>query len=253
MAHVVSFSNQKGGVGKTTSCVNLAAYIAASGYKVLLVDLDSQANATSALGVFDKKADNSIYTALCTGDIEPCIIKSGDCGFDFVPSSEDLTAAELELKDRDSREYVLKGVLSSIEGKYDYIFIDCAPSINLLLVNALAASDGVIIPLQCEYFALEGMNQLLNTVRLVKKHLNKDIEVEGVLLTMYSRTRLASEVESHVRALFKSAVFDTKIPRNIRLAEAPSFAKTINSYDDKCAGALAYKALAKEYISKRKE
>ena len=251
MAYVVSFSNQKGGVGKTTSCVNLAAYIALSGYKVLLVDLDSQANASSALGVFDKKAENSIYTALCTGDIRPCIVKGAD--FDFVPSSRDLTGAELELNDKEDREFVLKNALSAVLDDYDYIFIDCAPSINLLLVNALTASKGVIIPLQCEYFALEGMNQLLNTVRLVKKHLNPSIEIDGVLLTMSMRNKLAKDVEKNVRSLFKSAVFDTKIPRNIRLAEAPSFAKTINNYDDKCAGALAYKALAQEFISKHKE
>ena len=251
MAYVVSFSNQKGGVGKTTSCVNLAAYIALSGYKVLLVDLNSQANASSALGVFDKKAENSIYTALCTGDIRPCIVKGAD--FDFVPSSRDLTGAELELNDKEDREFVLKNVLSAVLDDYDYIFIDCAPSINLLLVNALTASKGVIIPLQCEYFALEGMNQLLNTVRLVKKHLNSSIEIDGVLLTMCMRNKLAKDVEKNVRSLFKSAVFDTKIPRNIRLAEAPSFAKTINNYDDKCAGALAYKALAQEFISKHKE
>lgn len=251
MAYVVSFSNQKGGVGKTTSCVNLAAYIALSGYKVLLVDLDSQANASSALGVFDKKAENSIYTTLCTGDIRPCIVKGAD--FDFVPSSRDLTGAELELNDKEDREFVLKNALSSVLDDYDYIFIDCAPSINLLLVNALTASNGVIIPLQCEYFALEGMNQLLNTVRLVKKHLNPSIAIDGVLLTMCMRNKLAQDVEKNVRSLFKSAVFDTKIPRNIRLAEAPSFAKTINNYDDKCAGALAYKALAQEFISKHKE
>lgn len=251
MAYVVSFSNQKGGVGKTTSCVNLAAYIALSGYKVLLVDLDSQANASSALGVFDKKAENSIYTALCTGDIRPCIVKGTN--FDFVPSSRDLTGAELELKDKEDREFVLKNALSAVLDDYDYIFIDCAPSINLLLVNALTASKGVIIPIQCEYFALEGMNQLLNTVRLVKKHLNPSIEIDGMLLTMCMRNKLAQDVEKNVRSLFKSAVFDTKIPRNIRLAEAPSFAKTINNYDDKCAGALAYKALAQEFISKHKE
>ena len=251
MAYVVSFSNQKGGVGKTTSCVNLAAYIALSGYKVLLVDLDSQANASSALGVFDKKAENSIYTALCTGDIRPCIVKGAD--FDFVPSSRDLTGAELELNDKEDREFVLKNVLSPVLEDYDNILIDCAPSITLLLANALTASKGVIIPLQCEYFALEGMNQLLNTVRLVKKHLNPSIEIDGVLLTMSMRNKLAKDVEKNVRSLFKSAVFDTKIPRNIRLAEAPSFAKTINNYDDKCAGALAYKALAQEFISKHKE
>lgn len=253
MAYVVSFSNQKGGVGKTTSCVNLAAYVASLGYKILLIDFDSQANATSALGVFDKKNENSIYTALCDGKIKPYIRKNCDCGFDFVASSIDLTGAELELKDKQNREYVLKNILEDVANDYDFVFIDCAPSINLLLVNALAASDGVIIPLQCEYFALEGMNQLLNTVRLVKTHLNPNLRIDGILLTMFMQNKLAKDVEKQIRDLFGKSVFQTKIPRNVRLAEAPSFAKTIKNYDDKCAGALAYKALATEFISKHKE
>ena len=153
----------------------------------------------------------------------------------------------------EDREYKLKEKIDSQKDKYDYIIIDCPPSLGLITLNAFTASDSVLIPVQCEYFALEGMNQLLNTVRLVKKHLNPSIEIEGVLLTMCMRNKLAQDVEKNVRSLFKSAVFDTKIPRNIRLAEAPSFAKTINNYDDKCAGALAYKALAQEFISKHKE
>lgn len=251
MAHVVSFSNQKGGVGKTTSCVNLASYVASSGYKVLLVDLDPQANATSTLGVFDKNVDNSIYGALFGQDVTECV----RCGeeFDFIPSSQDLISAELELKDAPSREYALKNVLDGIGGKYNFIFIDCPPTIGLLLVNALTASNGVIIPLQCEYFALEGLNQLLNTVRLVKKHLNKGLQIDGILLTMFGKTRLATDVENEVRNLFGNKVFLTKIPRNVRLSEAPSYAKTIRQYDNKCAGARAYASVASEFISQFKE
>ena len=253
MAYVVSFSNQKGGVGKTTSCVNLAAYIALSGYKVLLVDLDSQANASSALGVFDKNIHDSIYSVLYGEPIEKCIRRQWECGFDFIPSCRDLAGAELELKDRQEREYALKRIIEQINDEYDFIFIDCAPSINLLMINALTASDAVVIPIQCEYFALEGLNQLLNTVRLVKKSLNPSLKIDGVLLTMYMQNRLAKDVESHVRELLGKVVFDTKIPRNVRVAEAPSFAKTILQYDKNCAGARAYKTLADEFISKHKE
>ncbi len=251
MAHVVSFSNQKGGVGKTTSCVNLASYVASSGYKVLLVDLDPQANATTSLGVFDKNPHNSIYSALCGVPITDCARKGDD--FEFIPSAQDLAGATVELNDVKRREYVLSNVLHEIKDNYDFVFIDCPPSIGLLLINALTASDGVIVPLQCEFFALDGLNQLFNTVRLVKKHLNPDIDIDGILLTMFSKTRLALDVEREVRNMFGDAVFCTKIPRNIRLSEAPSFAKTIKQYDNKCAGAKAYEALASEFISKFKE
>lgn len=251
MAKVVAFSNQKGGVGKTTTCVNLAAYLALDGYKILLVDFDAQANATSSLGIFDKKIQNSVYDAMCGYDVSKCIFKSEIDGLDFIPSSLDLCALDKELVGVQRKEYVLKDALDKVKSDYDFVFIDCAPSINMLLVNALCAADGVIIPLQCEYLALEGMNQLLNTVRLAKRHLNDSLTVYGVVLTMYTgRSKLSRDVESEIKKLFGREVFETKIPRNVRLAEAPSNGKPIALYDDKCAGAIAYNALANEFISK---
>lgn len=251
MAIVVAFSNQKGGVGKTTTCVNLAAYLALGGYKVLLVDLDMQASATSSLGEFDKNIHNSIYSAMLTQDLATCIVRSEINGLDFVPSSLDLCGFEKDVADVDKKEFLLSGALDTIKDYYDFVFVDCAPSINTLLVNALCAADGVIIPLQCEYLALEGMNQLLNTVRLAKKHLNERLEVYGVALTMYqARSKLSKDVEREIRRLFGGKVFESKIPRNVRLAECPSHGKPIVLYDDKCAGAIAYNALAKEFISK---
>lgn len=251
MAQVVSFSNQKGGVGKTTSCVNLACFVASLGYKTLLVDFDPQANATSAMGVFDKKIENSIYDALLEGDATACVRKGKYA--DFIPSSRDLAGAELEIANAKNRDYVLKTALDPVKDKYDFVFIDCAPSINLTLINALSASDGVIVPLQCEYFALEGLNQLLNTVRLVKKHSNESLRLYGILLTMFRQTKLAREVEQNVRDTFKDKVFETVIPQNVRLAESPSFGQPIIEFDRRCSGAISYEKLAKEYISKFKE
>lgn len=249
MAHVVALANQKGGVGKTTTCVNIAAYLSAFGYKTLLVDFDPQANASSSLGVVDKKAQNSIYSALGGKPIEQCIRHTA-FGLDLIPSSLDLAGAESELEQADSKHFVFDKLLCSIRDKYDFVLIDCAPSINLTLINALCAADGVIIPLQCEYFAIEGLNQLLNTIRLVKKHLKNALELEGIVLTMYSqRTRLSSDVEHNIRELFGKKVFNTAIPRNIRLAEAPSYMQPIMLYDSKCQGAIAYKQLTKEYIA----
>ena len=251
MAQVVSFSNQKGGVGKTTSCVNLACFVASLGYKTLLVDFDPQANATSAMGVFDKKIENSIYDALLEGDANSCVRKGKYA--DFIPSSRDLAGAELEIANAKNRDCVLKTALDPVKDKYDFVFIDCAPSINLTLINALSASDGVIVPLQCEYFALEGLNQLLNTVRLVKKHSNESLRLYGILLTMFRQTKLAREVEQNVRDTFKDKVFETVIPQNVRLAESPSFGQPIIEFDRRCSGAISYEKLAKEYISKFKE
>lgn len=251
MAHVVSFANQKGGVGKTTSCVNLACCVASLGYKTLLVDFDPQANATSALGVFDKIVKNSIYDAMAKTDAIACIRKGKY--IDFIPSSRDLAGAELEIANTAGRDFVLKGTLASVQNEYDLVFIDCAPSINLMLVNALCASDGVVVPLQCEYFAIEGLNQLLNTVRLVKKHSNDALKLDGILLTMRQQTKLSHDVEKSVRETFKDKVFETTIPRNVRLAEAPSFGLPVTAFDSGCSGAIAYQKLAKEYISKLKE
>ena len=236
---------------REASCVNLACFVASLGYKTLLVDFDPQANATSALGVFDKKIENSIYDALCAKDATRCV-RHGKY-VDFIPSSRDLAGAELELANEEDREYVLSGALEPLKDEYDFVFIDCAPSINLTLINALCASSGVIVPLQCEYFALEGLNQLLNTVRLVKTNLNPNLRLEGILLTMCAQTKLSREVECKVRDTFKDKVFETTIPRNVRLAEAPGFGMTILEFDKSCSGAKAYEKLAKEYISKFKE
>ncbi len=253
MAKIISFANQKGGVGKTTTCVNLAAYIAALGKRVLVVDFDPQGNASSALGLFDKKAKNSIYDVICDDSDTTSAVRAAEVnGLFFIPSSDDLAGAELELSQIViGRERVLAEKLELLKDNFDYIFIDCPPSLGLLTVNALTASDGVIVPIQCEYFALEGLSQMMNTVRLVKKHLNPTLEVHGVVLTMYdSRAKLSRGVLEEIVKFFGDRVYDAKIPRNIRLAEAPSYGKPVLLYDKRCAGAMAYAALAKEFLNK---
>lgn len=253
MAKVISFSNQKGGVGKTTTCVDLAASLATMGKRVLVVDFDPQGNATSALGIFDKKLKASIYGVLCDAlSIEEAIIPCKPDGLYLVPSSIDLAGAELELSQIViGRERVLEERLDSLKDKFDLIFIDCPPSLGLLTVNALTASDGVLIPIQCEFFALEGLSQMMNTVKLVKKHLNASLNVTGVVLTMYDgRSKLSKGVLEEISKFFGDKVFATKIPRNIRLAEAPSYGKPITEYDNRCAGAVAYRALAAEFLSR---
>ena len=255
MAKVIAFSNQKGGVGKTTTCVNLAAFLAEKGKKVLIVDVDPQGNASSLLGIYDKKIKTSTYTLLC-GDkeTEECAISTEVNNLFLVPSSQELAGAEIELAQVViGRERVLAEKLEQSKGKYDYIFLDCPPSLGLLTVNALAACDGVVIPLQCEFFALEGMSQMMNTIKLVKKYLNKNIEVAGVVLTMYDgRAKLTKGVLEEIDKLFADKVFSVRIPRNVRLAEAPSYGKPINKYDNKCIGARAYSALADEFAEKIK-
>lgn len=253
MAKILSFSNQKGGVGKTTSCVNLAASLALKGKRVLVVDFDPQSNASSALGVFDKREKRSIYDVLCDRmEMSDAIRHSEIAGLDFVPSSSDLAGAELELSQIViGRERVLEEKLRSAAEGYDFAFIDCPPSLGLLTVNALTASDGVVVPIQCEFFALEGLSQMMNTVKLVKKHLNAALEVYGVILTMYDgRSKLCKGVLEEILKVFGDKVYDAKIPRNIRLAEAPSYGKPVALYDKKCAGAVAYDALAKEFLAR---
>ena len=254
MAKVIAFSNQKGGVGKTTTCVNLAAFLAEKGKRVLVVDADPQGNASSSLGVYDKKIKTSTYTLLCgDNETEDCVTATDVGNLFLVPSSQELAGAEIELAQVViGREKVLAEKLEDAKRRYDYIFLDCPPSLGLLTVNALAACDGVIIPLQCEYFALEGMSQMMNTIKLVVKHLNEGLKVEGVVLTMNdNRAIISRQIAAEVRKFFGKRVYDTVIPRNIRLAEAPSHGVPILLHDTKCSGARAYLALTEEFLSKQ--
>ncbi len=253
MGKVISVTNQKGGVGKTTTCVNLASYVADAGNKVLLIDIDPQGNACASLGVEVEKGKNSIYEVLLGEvNIKDAIYNSVLKNLDVLPSTVDLAGAEVDLVYVDNRENVLKEALKEIKSSYDFIFIDCPPSLGLLTVNALTATDSIIIPIQCEYFPLVGLGQLMNTVRLIKKHLNPDIEIEGVLLTMKdNRSNLVAQVAEEIKKYFETKVYDTYIPRNIRLAESPSHGKPILLYDSRSKGAIAYKALSEEFLRKQ--
>jgi chromosome partitioning protein len=248
VAKIIAVANQKGGVGKTTTSVNLSACLAHIGKRVLLVDIDPQGNATSGVGIEKGDVDECIYDILVE-DVEASqVIKSTSMDrLDVLPSTIQLSGAEIELVPTISREVRLKRALASVSNNYDYIFIDCPPSLGLLTINALTASDSVLIPVQCEYYALEGLSQLLNTVRLVQKHLNTGLEIEGVLLTMLdARTNLGIQVIDEVKKYFREKVFDTIIPRNVRLGEAPSHGEPIIVYDAKSRGAEVYLDLAKE-------
>lgn len=246
--------NQKGGVGKTTTNINLCAYLALEGYKVLALDIDPQGNTTSGLGIDKKSLQNSIYDVL-TSDVplEEIIIESELVkGLYIAPSTMELAGAEVELIEKKDRENILKKKLADIKDKFDFVFIDCPPSLGFLTINALTASNSVLIPIQCEFYALEGVGQLVNTVQLVKKSLNKDLDIEGVIMSMYDgRTNLSNEVVSEVKKYFKDKVYETTIPRNIRLAEAPSFGLPIMLYDDRCKGAEAYEELYKEFLKRQ--
>ena len=255
MGRVIAFTNQKGGVGKTTTCVNMSTYMALMGKKVLLIDIDPQGNATSGLG--QDKAGNvkSIYDVISGNvDVVDAVKKTEIQGLDIIPANIDLAGVEVELVYMKERESVIKKIINKVKNSYDYITIDCPPSLGLLTVNALTASDGVIIPIQCEFFALEGLSQLMNTIRLVKKTgLNQALTVEGVVLTMRdSRSNLGRQVAEEIGKFFGSSVFNTTIPRNVRLAEAPSYGMPIYLYDRSCSGSVAYLKLTEEYFEKNK-
>ncbi len=253
MGKIIAFSNQKGGVGKTTTCVNMSAYLAKKGYKCLIVDLDAQGNATSGLGFAKSEVKQSVYNVMIDDmPIEEAVLKTCVEGLDILPSNIDLAGAEVELVYVKDREKVLRKVLERAKQSYDFITIDCPPSLGLLTINALAAADTVLIPIQSEYYALEGLSQLMNTIKLVVKHLNPSLKIEGVVLTMSdNRAIISRQISEEIRKYFGKRVFDTVIPRNIRLAEAPSHGVPIMLHDTRCSGAKAYLALTEEYISRQ--
>ncbi len=254
MGKIVVLANQKGGVGKTTCAVNIAACTAALGKKVLLVDLDAQGNATSGLGVNKKGVLRSSYDVLCLGtEVNDASVKNVCKNLDLVSSSLNLAGAELELATSENRESRLKKALSLVRDLYDFIFIDCPPSLGLITINALCACDSVMIPIQCEYYALEGLSQLMNSIRTIKRLYNPNIAIEGVVLTMYDgRLNLTVQVANEIKRYFPNKVYKTAIPRNVRLSEAPSFGKPVIYYDPSSRGAKAYRELAEEFIAKNR-
>lgn len=250
----VCIFNQKGGVGKTTTNINLCAYLAMEGYKVLTIDIDPQGNTTSGLGLDKRNLELSMYDVLTSdASLREVILKSELVQNLFIaPSTMELAGAEVEIIGKEDRETILTNKIKEVEDEYDFIFIDCPPSLGVLTINALTSVESVLIPIQCEFYALEGVGQLINTIQLVKKSLNKNLEIEGVVMTMYDyRTNLSNEVLEEVKNFFNEKVYETKISRNIRLAEAPSFGLPIMLYDEKCKGAESYKSLTKDFLSRQ--
>ena len=256
MGKRIAIFNQKGGVGKTTTNINLAACLAMKGKRVLVLDIDPQGNTTSGLGISKRELENTVYNVLVDEDydIKDAVIKTDVKGLDLIPASVDLAGAEVELVQIEGREKALKQGLDKIKDDYDYIFIDCPPSLGLLTINSLAAVDSVLIPIQCEFYALEGVSQLVSTIELVKKSLNPSLEIQGVILSMFDgRTNLSAQVVQEVKKYFGNKVYATVIPRNVRLAEAPSYGLPITEYDPKSKGAEAYMDFAEEFLDMEEE
>ena len=252
MGRTIAIANQKGGVGKTTTSINLSAALAVKGKNVLVIDTDPQGNTTSGFGVDKNDLDNTIYE-LILGEcsIQECIIKNVVPGVSLIPSNVNLAATEIELIGVDKKEYILRNEVDWVKDQYDFIIIDCPPSLNMLTINSMTTADSVLVPIQCEYYALEGLSQLIHTVNLVKERLNPDLDMEGIVFTMYdSRTNLSMQVVENVKNHLNQKIYNTVIPRNIRLAEAPSYGMPINMYDPKSAGAEAYLMLAEEVINR---
>lgn len=252
MGRIIAVANQKGGVGKTTTSINLSAALAAKGKKILVIDTDPQGNTTSGFGIDKNNLDETIYELILDEcSIKDCIITDIIPNVSVIPSNVNLAAAEIELIGVDRKEFILKNAVDYVVDKFDYIIIDCPPSLNMLTINSMTTADSVLVPIQCEYYALEGLSQLIHTVNLVKERLNPDLEMEGVIFTMYdSRTNLSMQVVENVKKNLTQYIFTTLIPRNIRLAEAPSYGQPITVYDPKSAGAEAYMDLAEELIQK---
>jgi len=252
MGRIIAIANQKGGVGKTTTAINLSACLAEAGQKVLVLDIDPQGNTTSGLGINKDEVENTIYQVILQEiGIEDSICTQVFENLDVIPSNVNLAGAEIDLIDVEDREYILKNAILKVRDNYDYVILDCPPSLSMLTVNAMTASDTVLVPIQCEYYALEGLTQLIHTINLVKKKLNPELELEGVVFTMYdSRTNLSLQVVENVKDNLKQNIYKTIIPRNIRLAEAPSHGLPINIYDSKSSGAESYRLLAEEVMSR---
>lgn len=250
MGKIISLANQKGGVGKTTTAINLSAALAESGKKILVIDIDPQGNTSSGFGIDKNQAENTVYEMMLEySAINETIIREIIEGIDIIPSNVNLAGAEIELIGKERKESILKKELDFIRDDYDYILIDCPPSLNILTVNAMAASDTVLVPIQCEFYALEGLSQLIHTINLVRERINRKLDIEGIVFTMYdARTNLSQQVVENVKANVKQRVYETVIPRNVRLAEAPSYGEPITVYDTRSSGAEAYRNLAKEFL-----